>query len=311
MKPSHVIVVVVAVLALVTIRAPRAHAQRRRRPRKIPHYILFDDGQKTEEDAMPGAVSPPAFDDDDGSSTESMDGFAWTLNSSSERTLTRVSVDPSDPLASMRGSGSIAISTSGVLTMKGSPRYYVTSPTPVAGGVEMIAYARLTDPKATFNDIAGVTMVTRSNHAQSDKDPCQALGYYSRIYFSTGEFAFQKELYHDHATNRPIYTASRRQKIFGDGKFPLNRWIGVKFLVLPDAANKSVTLRGFVDRSERGDWQQVFETEDRGGWAATQPLPTACPHAADEVIVRAGRDSFFRTDDVDALEWKELSVRSV
>ncbi|KAJ0398063.1 hypothetical protein ATCC90586_001665 [Pythium insidiosum] len=261
-----------------------ARAQRRRRPHKIPHYILFDDGQKIEEDAMPGGVSPPAFDDDDGNITETTGGFAWTLNSISERTLTRVSVDPSDPLASMRGSGSIAISTSGVLSMKGSPRYYVTSPTPVAGGIEMIAYARLTDPKATFNDITGVTIVTRSNHAQSDKDPCQD---YSRIYFSTGEFAFQKEL---------------------DGKFPLNRWIGVKFLVLPNAANKSVTLRCFVVRSERGDWQQVFETEDRGGWAATQPLPTASPHAADEVIVRAGRDSFFRTDDVDALEWKELSA---
>ncbi|GLE01885.1 hypothetical protein PINS_up010723 [Pythium insidiosum] len=321
MKPSHAARLLVASMALAMVMlallaVPTANAQqRRRRPPKIPHYILFDDGQTKQDDgeSTPGVVTPPTYEDDGSNGTDSSSDspFAWRLRSDAERTLTGVSADPKDPLASMRGSGSIAISTTGMLMMKGSPRYYVTAPAPIAGGVEMVAYARLTDTKSSFKDIAGMTMVTRSNHAQSKRDPCQALGYYSRIYFGTGEFAFQKELYHDEARHLPIYTASRRQKIFDDGRFPINRWIGMKFVVLPDTERKSVTLRGFVDLSERGEWRQVFETVDDGGWKATQPLPTACPHADDEIILRAARDSYFRTDDVEALEWRELSVRAL
>ncbi|TMW68897.1 hypothetical protein Poli38472_001053 [Pythium oligandrum] len=252
-----------------------------------------------------------AVEEETPETAEAPASFSWKLKTGSTRTISGVKKDPADSVASSHGGGSITISTDGIVTMKGSPRYYLTAPNADFLNVEMISYGRLKSKKK-FKDLAGMTMVTRSNHGDFGNDPCQAMGYYSRIYFNTGEFAFQKEFFHENQ-KRTIYTASRRQKLF-DGGFPVNKWVGMKFVLQTNPDGKSVSLKGYVDMTggkDGGDWKLAFETTDNGGWKAMSTVPSKCGYKADEVVLRAGKNSYFRTDDVDTFEWKNLSVRTI
>ena len=60
--------------------------------------------------------------------------------------------------------------------------------------VEMTAYAKYVNQGATpYTSYSGFTMATRSSHDIYKDEPCEAFGYYARIYQETGQCAFQKE----------------------------------------------------------------------------------------------------------------------
>ena len=92
----------------------------------------------------------------------------------------------------MRGSGRIDIG-GGVAKFYGSPRLYVSHDDPSLGweDVEISAYGKYVETGSS-KSYSGLTIVTRSNHDLYSTDGCSALGYYARVYESTGECASRR-----------------------------------------------------------------------------------------------------------------------
>lgn len=53
----------------------------------------------------------------------------------------------------------------------------------------------------------------------------------------------------------------------------------------------------------------MFETTDEGGWKAQTTVPSECGVKQDEIVLRPGSDSYFRTDTVDEFQWKKMKIR--
>lgn len=241
--------------------------------------------------------------------------YTSTWNSQS-RTLNAVEFDPYDGEAELRGSGELVVdSKSGTAKMVGDPRYYVYDRDAVKtwGNFEATVYGMRVKDEEPIKSYTGFTIFGRNNHNLYHKDPCQALGYYFRYYFSTGEFSFQKEFYHGDAT---YYSASRRVQ----SKYntvPYNQWFGFKFVVQTmyhGSEPSGVRLQAYwdlTDGANGGNWTLIHETEDVGGWNSINPIPSECGYARDEIVYRPGAVVALRTDHVVSLLWKKWSIREI
>ena len=258
-------------------------------------------------------------------------------------------VDPLDPQAMMRGSGSL-IFGNGELRMQNSPRLYVTgSEGRKWRNVELTAYASLS-PNTDLSAIpsyAGITFATRSNHHDYTNNPCNARGYYGKLWFSTGEVGVQKEMYHGstdsdlgkvtvtkkvsnktqtvcdpRVTNcNTIYTSSKRSSERFSTTAYVGKFFGIKFVVRDDGLK--VRLEIYTDITEGlngGDWKLSFTYVDEK-WPALkyesdENFPCIYEHTPPGIrnfespILDGGTVSFLRTTNSD-LTWKGVSFREI
>lgn len=151
--------------------------------------------------------------------------------------------------------------------------------------------------------------MARSNH--DEYSPCDAFGYYARIYQETGECAFQKEYYHSSDTGT-VYTKTNRVPCF-EGGLPLNQWIGMRFKVLTVPGEPNVVLSLYVDEHANGNWVlKHLLTDTPGSWLSTttKTVPSECPQNDGDTVLRPGNVNFLRSDGSIETEvhWKDVSM---
>jgi hypothetical protein len=225
--------------------------------------------------------------------------------------LSAYDVDPLDSQCLMRGSGDILISN-GTATFLGSPRLYVYNrPRKIKWeNIEMTAYGKFVND-GTLSDSSGLTMAARSNHDLHTSDGCEAMGYYARIYRSTGECAFQKEYYHP-AKGRTVYSPTKRVDCFPGG-LPLGLRVGMRFTV--NTVNSTqVVLKLYLDEVGNGSsWVLKHSYVDTPGtWFSTSSttVPAKCPFKDGDTVLRPGNVCFLRTDGSPdtKVEWDSASI---
>mmetsp|Transcript_53989 Transcript_53989/g.114685 ORF Transcript_53989/g.114685 Transcript_53989/m.114685 type:complete len:441 (+) Transcript_53989:89-1411(+) len=240
----------------------------------------------------------------------------WISNwSGAERIITNsFDHDPLDARSVKRGSGKITLGN-GIAKFNGSPRLYISKEAGVDGweNVEITAYGKYVDQGAEpFKSYSGLTLVTRSNHDNYGDSPCDAFGYYARIYQESGECAFQKEYAHS-TTAGTVYTKTKRVDCFAGG-LPLGQWVGMKFKVTTQPGTSNVLLELYVDENDDGNWLLKHSVTDTPGyWFSTSSttVPSECPQNDGDTVVRPGNVSFLRTDGVDEtteVHWRDASI---
>jgi hypothetical protein len=220
---------------------------------------------------------------------------------------------PDDPgLAVANGHHVLAIAgrsgpRSGQMRVIGAhPRIYVrasesfTVPPPIAPAdmwtnVEVTFYAYATG--ASEVPWAGIAAAVKTNH-WPDSWQCTSGGYVARMRFD-GRVDFVKELYHE--PNTTFYAG----EVLGswtpdtgsvEGRLPLNRWIGFKFVARnvrdADSGSTHVLLQLYRDLSVGsspspdppeggGQWALVTEYTDTGSWSSGSPCtPCGAPDDA-------------------------------
>lgn len=193
----------------------------------------------------------------------------WAANWQNERVLDNAfDVDPSDTRSTMRGSGEISFAN-GVAVFKGSPRLYVSPEEGIDGWDDVVitAYAKYVDQGAQpYKSYSGLTIATRTKHDNYQNDPCDAFGYYARIYQESGECSFQKEYYHSTDTGT-VYSGTNRVDCFPGG-LPLGKWVGMKFKV--KTVGDDVKLELYLDMNDDGNWELKHSlTDTTGSWFST------------------------------------------
>lgn len=240
----------------------------------------------------------------------------WVSNwAGAERFLgSAFEVDPSDPRAMMRGSGSVTLGN-GIAKFNGSPRLYLSQEAGVEGweNVEMTAYAKYVNQGVTpYQSYSGFTMATRSSHDLYKVYPCEAFGYYARIYQETGQCSFQKEYYHSQDSGT-VYSATKRVDCFPGG-VTLGQWIGMKFKVTTEPGTSNVLLQMWVDANDNGNWELKHSVTDTPGyWLSTSSttVPSQCPQNDGDTVLRPGNVSMLRTDGRDTsteVHWRDVSM---
>ncbi len=214
----------------------------------------------------------------------------------------------------MRGSGSVTLGNN-IAKFKNSPRLYISQEDGIQGWeqVEFIAYGKLVEKGGTpYKSYAGMTLVARTNHNNYASEPCDAFGYYARIYQETGECSFQKEYYHS-ATTGTIYSPSRRVDCF-EGGLPLNQWIGMKFKVYTVDDSDNVQLELYIDENDDGNWVLKHSLLDSvGNWfssSSSQDLPSECTQNDGDTVLGPRNSCFLRTDGDSTTEyhWRDASI---
>jgi hypothetical protein len=138
---------------------------------------------------------------------------------------------------------------------------------------------------------------------------CLATSYHANLYVG-GEVHFEKEISWTQG-----YGEVRGKTQLLALRDLTDRWIGFKFVLRNEAADRFVALEAWVDADASGDWAQVASTEDRGDWSARDPKIDGCgepPFAftPTQILTWAGPWATFRTDSTSA-DYKWLSVREV
>ncbi|CEO98905.1 NADH:ubiquinone oxidoreductase intermediate-associated protein 30 domain-containing protein [Plasmodiophora brassicae] len=250
--------------------------------------------------------------------TSSRGGEFWSDTAwAKSRVLKKTGTDSGYELGSMRGSGTMSIAN-GMLTMQGSPRYYIHSKKTLWEDVEFTAYARNAGADEGVS-YSGITLVARTNHHRYKEDPCSAHGYYCRLYFGTGQVAFQKEFCHTRQGSA-IYSASKRGVAVNKKDFT-DSFIGMKFIVRTQPDRKSVRLQLYLDRTDGangGSWNLVHEMVDKD-WQPVKTLETAfkCkyPYAPgpsfSSPVLGPKEVCFLRSDKITNLMWKKVSLRNI
>jgi hypothetical protein len=254
---------------------------------------------------------------------------AWERSDSA--TLTKsYEADPRDEMAVMRGARSIAIPGDGTCEFQGlAPRLYIESQYDW-DNVEFTVYGKYVTV-GTPQAFSGLTLAARNNHGDYD-DGCSAPGYYARMYLDSGKVAFQKEYYHDETSI--IYTSPNEVSFFDDdaeggGGLPLDRWIGLKFVVYTlagddddddDDQQREVKLELYIDLEEGvngGNWQLAHETVDAPGvWfksPETNTIPDRCDTQDGDTVMGSRKYCFLRSDGSNEtlVVWRQASVRSI
>lgn len=247
----------------------------------------------------------------------------WNSSSwfAGDRNLTHAyDVDPLDSRCTFHGNGVISISN-GTLRMIDSPRYYVsTMPDQLWRNVEFTAYARL-NPTFDFSklsSVSGITLATRNKHDNYVENPCDAHGYYGKLWMQPGTVGIQKEFYHD-SCGTMIYSNSNRNSVPVNQSSYTDKFFGIKFVVR-DVSESTVMLQIYIDETEAlngGDWTLKHEYNDTqlaANWVGTFP----CNYAYKPVnssnsyapVTRGSPTSFLRTTNSDLI-WKWVSIREI
>jgi len=227
--------------------------------------------------------------------------------------------DPEDSEFKMRGKGTIKIDGKGVAELSGdAPRMYIyDSSKPKWGNVEITFYGMRIDEykcKSSQGFVAGA----RSEHQDSNYDPCLARTYYGRLLYD-GRVNFKKELFHSdkvniNTSNKPSessrveWSTQEEQKSL---EMPKDRWIGYKFIIRNIDKNSKVRLSLFLDLSEGvngGSWNKLIEYVDDGNWQKEVPK---CDHPNSQILLDPSTSVFVRNDLLISAKYMKFSIREI
>jgi hypothetical protein len=227
--------------------------------------------------------------------------------------------DPYDPTGwtddHSAGSEGFDVDGQGVLRMGGEgPRFHINSlcndkgQTQFFRDVEFTAYFKHTGPSGA--NWGGMVLGARSGPTAhgSGGDLCDATTYYTR-FRNDGSWDFEKEIKHP-----TCYPSWWSQALWGGNPLPLDRWIGIKYLVYNIENNTRVKLEAYIDTLSNGnpvnggEWEKVGETVDSGGWTAGSF--TGCDYETDAIILEGHGSLLMRTDN-DTAYYKMVSIREI
>ena len=254
-----------------------------------------------------GAARAVAYDGD------AFDPTGWTDNHSS-------------------GADNLYIDGKGTLQLKGEgPRFHINSVSQYSGtapaqkvppqafvDVEATGYyRRLTTGGAAYD---GAEIQVRTGplaHGSSGGNVCDASGYAVR-FRDDGNWDFEKELKHP---GSGVYStkAGSGAPLFTGKTIPLNRWIGMKFLVYNLEGGVQVRLEVYIDSVSDvgagapvggGQWSLVGAMTDDGtnfpGGDAS-----GCPGLTSKTAITSGHGTVLLRTDNEICEWKMVSIREI
>jgi len=238
-----------------------------------------------------------------------------------------VAKDPSDSMAKFlcleyaKEKNMMSIDGKGEMRLQGMhPRLYVYDGSKKWLNTEMTCYCKLVSPMVVPGAYTTFRLCTRSNHHAITKCICNGTGYSSEFFLPAKDQRFRKELTHPHYANWP----------FASPNPGLNVWFGQKFVVRNSGYNK-VRLQCYIDLTDGldgGDWQLVGEYTDDGNWPIESPKELAniatdvskCRSGClnpkpvspyNRIITETGVASYLRTDYVNDIRFKKMSVREI
>jgi hypothetical protein len=233
--------------------------------------------------APPSTTDPYGITELNPTATGAREWFS-TWGTGSSRSTDWGFIDPGlvirgDMVATIAGASG---TRSGQMTVTGpNPRIYIRdsesdaippSPTPSTWNnveVTFFAYSSMTNPSAATS-YAGIEAVAKTNHFP-DTWNCTTRGYGGRMLFD-GRIDFEKEVSH----TAPEVNVQQSQ---GTWTYPLNQWIGYKFVARNVDNNTHVKLEMYRDTTlgnqvnpsvpaGGGNWVKVGEYTDTGTWSA-------------------------------------------
>lgn len=235
------------------------------------------------------------------------------------------------------GDDSLYIDGKGSLRLKGQgPRFHINSTSQYSGSgpVQKVPSQSFVNVEATgyFRRIttggpayAGAEIQVRTGplaHGSSGGNACDATGYAARFRVD-GNWDFEKELKHP---GSGVYStkAGSGAPLFGVKTIPLNRWIGMKFLVynLPAAnleGEAQVRLELYIDSvsdvsaaapAGGGQWSLVGAMTDDGTNFPSGDI-SGCPDLTAKMAIISGHGTVLLRTDNEACEWKLVSVREI
>lgn len=237
------------------------------------------------------------------------------------KTLSSSERDPYDQEFVLRGDGIAKIDGDGIIHLEGdSPRMYVFDPKKVKKweDVEVTVYAKRVSEYGPVSS-QGIVIGARSEHQDATlQNPCLGATYYGRVLYD-GRAGFQKEVIHEgvYSSNKP----SESNKIkWGtpDGTMPVNKWIGVKFIVKNNPDGKSVKLELYIDLTDGyngGIWKKVAEYVDNGNWYQNNSpdidVVKECGYSSNKVLLNPGTSVFIRNDEIKEADYKLFKIKSI
>lgn len=251
----------------------------------------------------------------------------WTSahwNNGNERTV-RYAPDPDDPTDWTEdhsgGTDGFRIDGKGTMTMSGSgPRFHINSrrndkvAQQFFRDVEFTAYYQRHGENG--QNWGGMVVGIRSGplgHASAGGDNCDATTYYAR-FRNDGKWDFEKELKHPGSTYWSGSGYNRQDPLWGGAALPLNRWIGMKYIVYNVNENSAVRLELYIDSISNGNpqnggqWELVGTVTDSGNWPSGEV--SGCDYADDAIILEGNGTLLMRTDG-DTAVYTMVSVREI
>jgi hypothetical protein len=245
----------------------------------------------------------------------------WYDSFSTDRSITTVAeVDSGDARGTLRGGGSINIS-SGELNTVGSPTYFISGP---FRNVEFTAYGKVADgfDETPWTAYSGMTMQTRTTNDQIATDSCKAATYDSKLFLQSAELGFVKEfdnpgdiLYGEYAKmrNDPIQDTDYKAK-----------FLGMK--VVCRDTDDGVLIQTYLDKTEGlngGTWELYATASDTAsdpwpaeGFTSDTGFPCAYPFKSQNTsnyntpFSFVGSGVALKTDRTE-MAWKWASVREI
>ena len=146
---------------------------------------------------------------------------------------------------------------------------------------------------------------------------CDATGLASR-FRDDGKWDWEKELKHPSSTVYSTKYASDAP-LFSEGAIPLNRWIGMKFIVCNIDNNAHVKFETYIDSVSDitggpppggGHWDVVGSMIDSGSnWPGGDI--SGCPNLSQNMAVTVGNGTMLIRTDGEACDWTMLSLREI
>jgi hypothetical protein len=167
----------------------------------------------------------------------------------------------------------------------------------ITGRFKVVSY---TD--STTNGAAHLELSARGG-THTSSAPCEGTAYHGNLYV-TGRSKFEKELMHTggYATNNP-------QKVGAVG--PLQgKWFDFKHVIY-SLPNGNIKVEQYYRENVNGQWsswQKIFEHTDTGSWGGGT---NNCSGTSNHMIKWGGPLVFFRWDNIDKMQFYNLSVREI
>lgn len=234
--------------------------------------------------------------------------------------------DPDDPLgwteSHSSGSGSFDIDGNGVMQMNWvtGPRFHINS-----GNGSTTQFFLNTEFTAYFKRDAlggenwgGMVVGLRTGalgHASSGGDDCDANTYYAR-FRNDGKWDFEKEWKHPASYYRTTSGVGNQDPLFGGNALPVDKWIGMKYIVFNKDAN-TVRLELYIDSTSGavppGNWEPVGAVEDAGlDWrGASENTVSGCSYTDALAPILVGGGTVLMRSDKDKPYYKFVTVREI
>ncbi|MCQ2060581.1 MAG: hypothetical protein MJY47_03225 [Fibrobacter sp.] len=251
--------------------------------------------------------------------------------------------DPDDPTGwtDNRSAGDanpfFKIDGQGVMQMMSSgPRFHInakdnnSTQKQFFKNVEWTGYYRRGEASVGGPDYGGMVVGVRSGnlgHASSGGNNCDASTYYARFRHD-GNWDFEKEWKHPDSYYQSMGMIGVQTPLWGGEKLPVNRWIGMKYIVY-NSSETSVHLELYIDSISGGEpslakWEKVGEADDAGtdwsGAANGAATISGCESYnglvdAKSAILEGHGAVLMRTDgnanNVVQAEYKMVSIREI